>query len=68
MFNHKILKDLRECQEKSIDDVVMALRALEVKISGQTLRNWEDGATVPDAVELKALADFYKKDITTFYN
>lgn len=66
-FKHKILRQRREYLELSPLDIVKRLYEAGLDISEDTLRNWEENRTTPDADQLPILADILKCKVHEFY-
>jgi transcriptional regulator with XRE-family HTH domain len=64
-------KKLRECREAAnICNTALMFdldKKFDMRVSRQTLINWERGKTAPDANEAMKLAQFYKKPIDFFF-
>ena len=65
-FNHSFLEGLRDKKQWSRRDVVFKLYDRGLRISVQTIQNWESGKSEPSADELGYLADLYKVSISSF--
>ena len=53
------LKQLRNKKKLTRQDVVLALHDAGLKITENTLQNWENGKGEPDVSDAKILADIY---------
>ncbi len=66
-----IAEKLRKCREEknlTQTDIVFMLDKIGLRISRQTLINWETGETTPDANEVAALACLFEKPIQYFFD
>ena len=69
MFLGAKLKELREGQKMSVQDLALELYAKHnLKVAYNTLRNWEEGHTEPDASNLNILANFFGVPLGVFFN
>lgn len=67
-FNHELLKQCREEKGWSINEATYQFRLFDLKVSHPTLKNWEDGQTAPDAVEVGLLCVVYGRKVEDFYS
>jgi len=67
MFQSDKLKEIREKSNISETDLMFELYKMGLKISRQTILNWECGATAPGADDLAIIATFFKKPIQYFF-
>ena len=58
-FNHQLMAKLREKLGLSRREVILKLHDLGVDIAENTVANWEEGATVPDADMLLPLGKVF---------
>lgn len=69
MFNHRKLLELREELAISATDLMFFIdQHCGLRVSQQTLVNWEIGYTVPRAKFLPALAKFYGVQVEDFFD
>ena len=66
-FKYGLLRQRREYLQLSPLDVVKRLYEHGLDISEDTVRNWEEGKTTPDADSLPALATVLKVKVHEFY-
>lgn len=67
VFVNEKLKECREESGLSIDDLMFELDRAGLRVSRNTLLNWESGATSPDATNLAVIACVYKKPVQYFF-
>lgn len=67
MYDPKQLDQLQTFLGWSNQDVVDKLKLLSVTVSDQTIANWRNGDTIPDADKLAALATIFGVGIERFY-
>ncbi len=67
MFKFQNLKRCREDKELTQTDLVFELDKLSLRISRQTLLNWEAGVTTPDANDIVTIASFFNKPVQYFF-
>lgn len=58
-FNFKVMARLREKMNLSRRDVVMSLHDIGVEVTENTILNWEEGQTTPDADKLMPLCKVF---------
>ena len=68
MFVHKRLKSCRKGKNLSLTGVMYGIYEYSIKRTPETLRNWENGDSTPDANELEAFAKFYEKPLQYFFD
>lgn len=68
MFQGAKLKELRANRGFSLADMVFELARVGFRTTRQTLNNWENEDTEPNASSLKVLADFFGVSVEFFYN
>lgn len=68
MFLPERLKKIRKEKGLSQEDLVIELSKLGLRISRQTIWNWETGATTPNANDLSIVIQFFDKPIGYFFN
>lgn len=61
------LKELRESNQISQEDLIYELRNRGLKISRQTLYQWENSTTQPRVNDLAVIAEYFKKPIKYFF-
>lgn len=67
-FSPKKLRQLRDQRKFSLNELSRQLYAQNgVRISGQTIYNWERGAHSPQSEQLHHLAVFFKKPMEYFF-
>lgn len=67
MYMPKKLKELREAKGISQTDFVFELDKHGLRITRQTLINWESGITAPDANDIAVLSNFFNKPVQYFF-
>lgn len=67
MFKFQNLKRCREDKELTQTDLVFELDKLSLRISRQTLLNWEAGVTTPDVNDIVIIASFFNKPVQYFF-
>lgn len=68
MFINENLKKCREEKGLTQTDVIFKLYEKGVRISRQTLINWESGSTTPNANEAQVLASILDQPIEFFFD
>lgn len=68
MFLASKLKEYREEKKLTQTDLMFELDKIGLRISRQTLINWEAGITIPNANEIDLIASFFKKPIQSFFD
>ncbi len=66
-----IFEKLRECREEkglSQEQMVIEISKLGLRLSRQTLANWETGVTAPDADSLSIMIIFFGKPVKHFFD
>lgn len=66
-FDHTQLKKLREFLRWTLRDLMVKLDTIGLSVTEQTLLNWENGETTPDADKLPLLAAVFGVGIERFY-
>lgn len=67
MFIHEKIKDAREGKGMTQTDMVFELDKLGLRISRQTLVNWETGESTPNGDDIAILAKFFNKNEQYFF-
>jgi len=67
-FNHNKLKEIRTNKNITMTSLMFSLDQCGLRLSRQTLVNWENGKTNPDANDLAVLSSFYGVNILEFYS
>lgn len=67
MYTPEKLKQLREAKGLSQTDFVFELDKHGLRITRQTLINWESGNTTPDANDIAVLSAFFNKPVQYFF-
>lgn len=65
-WNGEKLKQLREKNDMSLDDVTYEHRKYYDKISKQTIANWENNVTTPNVLNVFILAQIFGVDVDYF--
>lgn len=68
MYLFEFLKKIRDEKNITQNDVLFKLYVRGIKISRQTLINWEAGQTTPNANVAQALAEILGKPISFFFD
>jgi transcriptional regulator with XRE-family HTH domain len=69
MFLGTKLKELREKKGLNHQGLALELYAKQgLRVAHNTLRNWEEGNTEPDASSLNILATFFSVPLGVFFN
>jgi transcriptional regulator with XRE-family HTH domain len=68
MFNPEKLKKAREEKGLSPTDLNFELVKVDLRVSRQTIMNWENGNTVPDANDMSLIAKYFNKPMEYFFN
>lgn len=68
MFRSEKLKKFRKEKELSQTDTLFGLHIRGIRISHQTLINWESGKTTPNAIEVAVLAEVFEKPVGKFFD
>ncbi len=68
MFVSDKLKKCREEKGLSVEDLTFELDKVGLRITRQTLYNWEAGDTTPDANQISVIANFFNKPLEYFFN
>ena len=66
-YNPTMLKEIREVLGWSLRDLVEKCQLFKLDVTAQTLNNWENGESVPDADKLAVLAGVFGVGIERFY-
>ncbi len=66
-FDHTQLKKLREFLKWTLRNLMVKLSTMGFDVTEQTLLNWENGDTTPDADKLPVLAAVFGVGIERFY-
>ena len=66
-FDYHQLKQLREFLQWSLRDLMVKLSTMGLDVTEQTLLNWENGDTTPDADKIPHLAAVFGVGIDRFY-
>ena len=67
MFLHKKLRQARKKKDLSMEDVVHLVRVQGLKITRQSLTNWELGVYSPTAEYLSALSKVLSVNVEYFF-
>ena len=68
MFNPSKLKKIRNDKNLTQTDLMFELDKSGLRISRQTLINWEHGRSAPKVNELSIIANFFNKSIQYFFD
>jgi len=67
-FNYTLIRELREQQDLTRDDLFTRLRGMGFTKGSDTLGNWERGENPPDAEDLPILAKALNVSVGDFYD
>jgi len=67
MFLHSKIRECREAKGFSVEKLLVELINYGMNLSGNTIRNWENGLHQPNADDLEQLAKYFKKPIKYFF-
>lgn len=62
------LKDCRFEKKLSRDRLMVQLSRQNLQVHTGTIRNWEEGRSIPDAQEIKHLMTFFNKPFEYFFD
>jgi transcriptional regulator with XRE-family HTH domain len=69
MFTGYKIKELRDAKGMSLKDLELELYKTQgLRATYETIRQWEQGNSEPDASKLKALAEFFGVSTEFFFN
>jgi len=68
MFISERLKKCREEKNLTQTDLIFELDKAGLRISRQTLLNWEAGDTVPGVDDLAIISRYFDKQVQYFFN
>lgn len=67
MFFGEKIKLLREQDKLSVEDLVIELAQIGLRVSSETVRNWEKGVTYPNGDDIDKLAQFFNREPGYFF-
>lgn len=68
VFLAEKIKELREAKRLSQEGLMFELDKVGLRLSRQTLFNWENGINSPDATDIAIIANYFKKPIQYFFD